>query len=327
MEKFNIQIDKRILKVRDLKVVFNTDEGTVRAVNGITFSLEKGETLGIVGESGSGKTVTALSILRILPQPQGKIISGEINFRGMDLLTLSESEMRKIRGRRISMIFQEPASALNPVLTIGEQISETIRTHFKVSRNESTERAIQALREVGFPSPEKGIHSYPHQLSGGMKQRAMIAIALSCNPEILIADEPTTALDVTIQAQIMDLLAKLREKMGMSMILITHDLGLVAENCQRIIIMYAGRIMEMASVSVLFSNPLHPYTKALLQSVPSLDGSRIIKPIPGMVPDPRKPPTGCPFHERCPEFIDICCQREPDLVEVEKDHFVACLNI
>lgn len=327
MERINISVDKRILKVRDLKVVFHTDDGIIRAVNGITFSLEKGETLGIVGESGSGKTVTALSILRILPQPQGKITSGEINFRGIDLLTLKESEMRKIRGRRISMVFQEPASALNPVLTIGEQISETVRAHFKVSRGESMERAIQVLKEVGFPSPEKGIHSYPHQLSGGMKQRAMIAIALSCSPEILIADEPTTALDVTIQAQIMELLRRLREKMGMSMILITHDLGLVAENCHRVIIMYAGRIMEMAPVSLIFSNPLHPYTKGLLQCMPSIDEGRTIKPISGMVPDPRRPIPGCPFHDRCPDFIDICSQREPDLVEVEKDHFVACLNI
>ena len=321
--------DQRVLEIRDLKTYFFTYEGVAKAVDGVTYQLAKGEPLGVVGESGCGKSVTALSILRLIPIPPGKIVGGEILFKGKNLIDLSEEEMRKIRGNRISMIFQEPMTSLNPVFTIGNQIQETIKLHQGLSKRESLEKAIEMLRLVNIPSPERCVNQYPHELSGGMRQRAMIAMSLACNPEILIADEPTTALDVTIQAQILDLLNKLKEELGMAIILITHNLGVIAETVNRVLVMYAGKIVEEAKTKTLFENPQHPYTRGLLKSIPRLGdkvrhGKVRLSEIPGVVPSLYEIPSGCKFSTRCPSVMDICKEKEPELKEIEKDHFSAC---
>ncbi len=321
--------DQRVLEIRDLKTYFFTYEGVAKAVDGVTYQLAKGEPLGVVGESGCGKSVTALSILRLIPIPPGKIVGGEILFKGKNLIDLPEEEMRKIRGNRISMIFQEPMTSLNPVFTIGNQIQETIKLHQGLSKRESLEKAIEMLRLVNIPSPERCVNQYPHELSGGMRQRAMIAMSLACNPEILIADEPTTALDVTIQAQILDLLNKLKEELGMDIILITHNLGVIAETVNRVLVMYAGKIVEEAKTKTLFENPQHPYTGGLLKSIPRLGdkvrhGKVRLSEIPGVVPSLYEIPSGCKFSTRCPSVMDICKEKEPELKEIEKGHFSAC---
>lgn len=321
--------DERILEVRNLKTYFYTYEGVAKAVDGVCCHLAKGEPLGVVGESGCGKSVTALSILRLVPVPPGKIVGGEILFKGKNLLEFTEDEMRKVRGNRISMIFQEPMTSLNPVFTVGDQIQETLRLHQGLSKKETLEKSIEMLRRVDISSPEKAVERYPHELSGGMRQRVMIAMALACNPEILIADEPTTALDVTIQAQILDLMIKLKEELGMAIILITHNLGVVAETSKRVLVMYAGKIVEEAETKSLFINPKHPYTRGLLKSIPIL-GDKIrrgkvrLREIPGVVPSPHELPSGCKFSTRCPSVMDICREKEPELKETEKGHFSSC---
>jgi oligopeptide/dipeptide ABC transporter ATP-binding protein len=317
-----------LLEVRDLHTSFQTSEGLIRAVNGVSFHLEEGETLGLVGESGCGKSVTSLSILRLIPQPPGRISGGPILFRGDDLLAKSEEEMRKIRGNSISMIFQEPMTSLNPVYTCGFQIMEAIRLHQRRSRSEARERAIEMLRVVGIPSPEQRVDEYPHQLSGGMRQRVMIAMALSCNPSLLIADEPSTALDVTIQAQILDLIGRLRHELGMSVLIITHDLGVVAEVADRVAVMYAGEVVEHASVEEIFARPLHPYTQGLLNSIPRLGKAmERLSVIPGTVPNPIEFPSGCAFHPRCPLADERCRNEGPPLSEQGGDHQVACWKV
>ncbi len=315
-----------LLSVEGLVTAFHTDEGIVRAVDGVSFDVADGGTLGIVGESGCGKSVTSLSIMQLLPVPPGKIEAGKILFEGKNLLELTDAEMRDLRGNHISMIFQEPMTSLNPVYTVGFQIMEAIRLHQKVSKSQARERAIEMLRLVGIPAPEQRIDEYPHQLSGGMRQRVMIAMALSCEPKLLIADEPTTALDVTIQAQILDLLERLRLEMGMSIILITHDLGVVAEFVDEIVVMYAGKVVERAETVALFDDPKHPYTRGLLASVPSYGDNaeqKRLPTIPGVVPDLRHLPEGCRFQDRCPDVVDRCRVEEPPLDEVD-GHRVAC---
>ncbi|NLY29012.1 MAG: ABC transporter ATP-binding protein [Firmicutes bacterium] len=316
---------EKLLEVRGLKTYFYTEDGVVPAVDGVDFVLNKGETLGIVGESGCGKSVTSLSIMRLIPDPPGKIVEGEILFEGSNLLEKTEAEMRNIRGNDISMIFQEPMTSLNPVFTIGDQIMEAIILHQRLNKAEARERAIEMLRLVGIPSPERRVDEYPHQLSGGMRQRVMIAMALSCNPKLLIADEPTTALDVTIQAQILDLMRKLRDEFGTAIMLITHDLGVVAELAERVVVMYAGKIVEKADVKLLFGNPLHPYTVGLLGSIPKLTEQQDrLQVIEGVVPHPAFMPKGCRFHPRCKEARDICKVEEPELMEHAPGHLVAC---
>ncbi|HCZ06371.1 MAG TPA: peptide ABC transporter ATP-binding protein [Thermotogae bacterium] len=316
-----------ILQVKDLRTYFYTEDGVVKAVDGVSFEVYEGETLGIVGESGCGKSVTSLSILRLLDE-KGRIESGEIIYKGKNLLELSESEMRKIRGNEIAMIFQEPMTALNPVYTIGDQIMEAIILHQGLSKDEARKLAIDMLRKVGIPEPEKRVDEYPHELSGGMRQRAMIAMALSCNPSILIADEPTTALDVTIQAQILELMQQLQKEYGMSIIMITHDLGVIAEMSDRVLVMYAGKVVEHASVRELFKNPKHPYTWGLMNSIPRLDIEyERLYAIPGTVPDALHFPEGCRFHTRCEFATDKCRSEEPPLVEVSPGHLSACWHI
>ena len=301
-----------VLKVEGLKTHFFTESGTVRAVDGVDLSVGSGETIGLVGEIGSGKSMTAHSIMRLVPSPPGKIISGKVFFRGIDLLTIDESEMRKIRGDGISMVFQEPMTSLNPVYTIGEQISEVFRYHRDMSRGEIKEKSIDILRQVEIPSPEQRYNDYPHQLSGGMRQRVMIAMALALSPSLIIADEPTTALDVTIQASILGLINKIKEEMKMSVILITHDLGIVAEVAERVSVMYAGVIIEESNVEEIFKHPLHPYTQALLKSLPSRNmGSDRLFTIPGNVPKLSDLPTGCRFHPRCEHVMERCLVDEP----------------
>ena len=304
-----------LLSVRNLVTEFRTDEGVLRAVDDVSFELPAGGTLGVVGESGCGKSVTSLSILRLI-QPPGRVASGQIVFEGRDLLALPERDMRAVRGARIAMIFQEPMSSLNPVYSVGEQIIESVVLHQKRSRADAWARAVELLALVGIPSPAERAHAYPHQLSGGMRQRVMIAMALACEPRLLIADEPTTALDVTIQAQILELLASLRKKLGMAVMLITHDLGVVAEFADEVVVMYAGRVVERASVRELFARPLHPYTRGLLRSVPSYgDNARAARlpTIPGVVPDLRRLPSGCRFRDRCDRAFDRCAAEEPAL--------------
>jgi len=314
-----------LLEVRNLHTVFDTDDGLVRAVNGVSFPVESGETLGVVGESGCGKSVTAFSIMRLIPSPPGRITEGEIRFRGRDLLSLSGEEMRRLRGNDISMIFQEPMTALNPVYTVGDQIGEAVRVHRRVGTREARLRSLEMLEQVGIPSPRQRLDEYPHQLSGGMRQRVMIAMALACRPALLLADEPTTALDVTIQAQILDLLQRLQEEMGMSIVLITHDLGVVAEVADRVAVMYGGRIVEQAPVRELFASPKHPYTIGLLDSIPrmSQDTERL-RVIPGTVPPPVALPPGCTFHPRCPFRYERCVSAEPELEDVAPSHRVRC---
>jgi peptide/nickel transport system ATP-binding protein len=313
-----------LLKITNLHTSFFTDAGEVKAVRGVSFSLDKGQTLGLVGESGCGKSVTALSIMRLVSFP-GRIMQGEIIYNGKNLLALSEDEMRKIRGAEIAMVFQEPMTSLNPVLTIGNQISEAITLHQSLHKSEVMEKTIDALRLVGIPSPEKRIKDYPHQMSGGMRQRAMIAMALSCNPSILIADEPTTALDVTIQAQILELIQGLQKQLDMAMILITHDLGVVAETVDNVAVMYAGRIVEYTDTKTLFVEPMHPYTIGLLNSLPTMEKEGVaLKTIPGAVPGLLNLPAGCTFYDRCSKADTVCTEHEPELVEAKKGHFVAC---
>ena len=316
---------KTLLEVKNLKTHFFTHEGAVKAVDGISFKINQGETLGIVGESGSGKSVAALSIMKLIPQPPGEIINGEVYFEGQDLIKLDDKRIRKIRGKKISMIFQEPMTSLDPVFTIGHEIIETIQLHQGLSKIEARERAIDILKVVGMPDVEKRINNYPHELSGGMRQRVMIAMALSCNPTLLIADEPTTALDVTIQAQILRLINDLKDKFGASVMLITHDLGVIAEMCDYVAVMYAGHIVEYTDVYTLFNHPLHPYTKGLSKSIPRLDVEvEHLEVIPGIVPNLLNPPSGCPFHPRCDYCWDKCIEEIPELIEIEESHLVKC---
>jgi len=320
-------VSPELLTIRNLSTYFFTHDGVVKAVDGVSLSLNEGDTLGLVGESGCGKSVTALSILRLIPQPPGKIVSGEICFMGRNLLELREAEMRKIRGNKISMIFQDPSASLNPSFRVGDQIREAIHLHQDVSKKEATRKTIEMLRLVGIPSPEIRVKDYPHQMSGGMRQRVMIAMALSCNPKLMIADEPTTALDVTIQAQILDLMNKLKAEVRTSILLITHDLGVIAENAHYVAVMYAGRVVEYADVETLFDNPRHPYTVGLMASLPTSELARARKRlnvIPGTVPSLIDLPPGCRFSDRCDRAFDVCREQEPSLKEVGPHHQVRC---
>lgn len=317
-----------LLDVIGLKTCFYGNDGVVPAVNGVSFSISRGQTLGIVGESGCGKSVTALSVMRLVPFPPGRIVAGEIVFDGEDILRKSQAEMRRIRGNSISMIFQEPMTSLNPVFTVGEQISESIMLHERLGRQEARDRAIEMLHRVGIPSPETRVDEYPHQMSGGMRQRVMIAMALSCDPKLLIADEPTTALDVTIQAQILRLMLRLKEDLGTAIMLITHDLGVIAQTADKVAVMYAGRIVEMAEVATLFRSPCHPYTIGLLGSIPLLNESRDrLHTIPGAVPNLMELPPGCRFHPRCDAAKDICRESDPPLVDLDSGHWACCWKV
>ncbi|MBT4493203.1 MAG: ABC transporter ATP-binding protein [Gammaproteobacteria bacterium] len=317
-----------LLEVNNLVTEFDTDEGRVRAVDDISFTAETGKTLGIVGESGCGKSVTALSIMRLLPQPMGQVVSGTVNFDGRDLAHLTLPEMEKIRGARIGMVFQEPMTALNPVHTIGRQITEVLLLHKNITAQEATREGVEILDKVGIPSPDVRMSEYPHQLSGGMRQRVVIAIALACSPDLLIADEPTTALDVTIQAQILELIKNLQADMGMSVILITHDLGVIAETCDDVVVMYAGKIAETGSVFDIFDRPSHPYTKGLLSSIPTLETvpKSKLSVIEGMVPGLMDLPKGCRFENRCTYRTDFCQDSPPKLETVADHHHVSCLR-
>jgi len=319
--------EKLLLEIKDLKTHFFTEDGVVKAVDGVDFEVYQGETLGIVGESGCGKSVTAFSILRLLDYP-GKTVGGEVIFKGENLLKKTEDEMRGIRGKEIAIIFQEPMTALNPVLTVGFQISEALMMHFKMSKEEAIEKSVELLKKVEIPMPEERANEYPHQLSGGMRQRAMIAMAMSCDPILLIADEPTTALDVTIQAQILDLMMALLREFNGSLIMITHDLGVIAEIADRIAIMYAGKVVEYADKKTIFHNPLHPYTLGLLTSIPRLDVEmKRLDVIPGIVPNPLHFPSGCKFNPRCRFATDRCKKEEPSLIKIEEGHLVRCWNV
>jgi len=328
--------DKRLVEVSDLKVHFFTDDGVVKAVDGVSFHIDKGETLAVVGESGSGKSVTSLAMMRLIPNPPGKIVSGTMLFRGKDgkvkdLVKEDEASMRKIRGNDIAMIFQEPMTSLNPVYTVGDQISEAIVLHQHKSQKDALEQAADMLDLVGIPEPKKRLSNYPHQMSGGMRQRVMIAMALSCNPSLLIADEPTTALDVTIQAQILELMKKLQREIGMSILFITHNLGVVAEMADRVVVMYAGQAVEEADVTPTFKTPLHPYTMGLLNSVPRLDlaaeHKMRLEAIPGNVPNPLRLPTGCAFHPRCKYMQEGRCTTDiPPLEDTGSGHMVRCVR-
>jgi oligopeptide/dipeptide ABC transporter ATP-binding protein len=326
-------MSEKLLEVKNLQTSFFTERGEVKAVDHINFDLYKGKTLGIVGESGCGKSVTSLSIMRLIPSPPGKIVGGEILYKGQDLLKLNMEQMRKIRGNEISMIFQEPMTSLNPVFTIGNQLVEAIRLHQDLSSSAARDKAVEMLKLVGIPAPDKRVKDYPHQLSGGMRQRVMIAMALSCNPQILIADEPTTALDVTIQAQILDLLRDLQQKVGLAIMLITHDLGVVAEMAHEVVVMYAGTVVERAPVHELFASPKHPYTQGLLNSIPVLnrDPSGKVKksrlePIPGIVPNLLDLPMGCRFQERCKFVTAECRGVEPELRTLSPNHSARCVH-
>lgn len=319
-------MNNHLLEIKELKTYFRLKDRTAKAVDGVSFSINQGEILGIIGESGSGKSVTALSIMQLIQSPPGEIAAGEIIFNNRDLLAMSAKEMRKIRGNDISMIFQEPMTSLNPVFTVGDQISETIRQHQPVGRKKAKAMAVELLGSVGVPSPERRIDDYPHRLSGGLRQRVMIAQALSCRPKLLIADEPTTALDVTIQAQILDLLREIRNELGMGIAFITHDLAVVSEIADTVAVMYAGQIVEYGTTAAVIDNPLHPYTRALYQSVPHIDDdlARDLYTIPGSVPSPVNFPAGCRFHPRCSCAVDDCSVNMPKLLPVAKGHTVRC---
>lgn len=316
---------KQILQVNNLKTSFFTSDGVVTAVDGVSFSIREGETLAIVGESGCGKSVTSLSIMGLIPWPPGKILHGQIFLDGGDLLLKSEEEMQKVRGNKISMIFQEPMTSLNPVLSVGFQIMEALELHQGLSTGDAMKKAVEMLRLVGIPEPERRVAEYPHQMSGGMRQRVMIAMALACNPRLLIADEPTTALDVTIQAQILDLMGRLQQDMGTAILLITHDMGVVAEMAERVIVMYAGQFVEEGDVESIFDHPLHPYTSGLLSSIPRVDvDSERLHVIPGAVPSPFEFPSGCRFHPRCNQSIQRCRDEEPQLFQIGPGRKVRC---
>ncbi len=319
----------RLLTVTNLKTYFFTDEGVIRAVDGVSLHIDKGETMGVVGESGCGKSVTALSIMRLIPQPPGRIVEGEIRYNGRNLLELPPAQMRKVRGKEISMIFQEPMTSLNPVFTCGEQIAEALRLHEGLGRRDAMDKTVEMLKMVRMANPERRVKEYPHQLSGGMRQRVMIAMALSCNPKLLIADEPTTALDVTIQAQILELLNELKSRLGMAVMLITHDMGVIAETAQRVVVMYAALVAEEAAVGELFKEPLHPYTQGLLRSIPRIDlaatQKRRLETIQGVVPTIKGDvPPGCRFAPRCPYVKGVCTEKDPVLKEIKPGHKVAC---
>jgi oligopeptide/dipeptide ABC transporter ATP-binding protein len=316
-----------LLEIRSLTTWFFTEDGVVRAVEDVSLEIFPGEIVSLVGESGCGKSVTGLSLLRLIPMPPGKILKGEILFEGRDLLGLEEREMEKVRGNDISMIFQEPMTSLNPVFTIGDQIMEALQLHQNLDKKEARKKAIEMLDRVRIPSPEVRIDSYPHQLSGGMRQRAMIAMALSCQPKLLIADEPTTALDVTIQAQVLRLLKEIQREMGMAVMLITHDLGVVSEIADRVAVMYAGRIVESGPIEAMFGEMRHPYTRGLLESIPQLEEKKKrLNAIPGQVPNPMNLPGGCKFHPRCHLMIDDCKKEEPPLFQVNDNHFSRCIR-
>jgi peptide/nickel transport system ATP-binding protein len=318
-----------LLAIRGLKTYFSTDDGMVRAVDGVDIAIGRGETVGVVGESGCGKTVTAMSVLKLIPMPPGKIVEGEILWRGRDLVPLARDAMNEIRGKEIAIVFQEPMTSLNPVYPIGEQIAEVVRLHEGLGKRAALERTVEMLRLVHIPNPERRVHDYPHQFSGGMRQRVMIAMALSCNPKLLIADEPTTALDVTIQAQILELLQELKSRLGMAVMLITHAMGVVAETAQRVVVMYAGKVIEEAPVEILFARPRHPYTQGLIRSIPRLDMAAErktrLEAIAGVVPSLLEPPPGCRFAPRCRYAMRICVEGPPRLREVEPGHKVACV--
>jgi len=322
-------VAEALLDIRGLKTHFKTDGGMVRAVDGVDLTIARGETLSVVGESGCGKTVTAMTVLKLIAMPPGKIVAGEILWKGRDLVPLGAGEMQQIRSREIAIVFQEPMTSLNPVYTVGDQIAEVIRLHQGLGRREAIDKAIEMLRLVHVPAPERRVSDYPHQLSGGMRQRVMIAMALACSPELLIADEPTTALDVTIQAQILDLLGEMKERFGMAIMLITHAMGVVAEVAQRVAVMYAGRVVEEASVEELFAHPLHPYTQGLIRSIPRLDKTsrkkRRLEAISGTVPSLLDPPPGCRFAPRCGFAMPACTAAMPELRAVDGDHKVACI--
>lgn len=324
-----INVGEFILEVKNLKTQFFTYAGTVKAVDEISFSLSNGEMLGIVGESGCGKTVLIRSILKLIPDPPGRIVDGKILFKGNNLINFTEEQLRRIRGNQIAMIFQEPMTALNPVFTIGEQLSEVFRLHQKYNKKDALDKSVDILKLVGISSPEIRIKDYPFQMSGGMRQRVVIAMALACMPNIILADEPSTALDVTIQAQILDLIRELHKELNTSMILITHDLGVIAELVQRVLVMYTGKIVEEASTENLFESPLHPYTEGLKSSIPSLDleqnkDTGLLKEMSGTVPDLICLPKGCTFSSRCPKVMSICKQEAPQLIEARPDHYVRC---
>lgn len=318
-------MNEKLLEIKNLTIEYHADDKIVHAVRNLDLDIGYGETLGFVGETGAGKTTTALGIMRILPDPPAKIISGQVLYKGEDLIAKSAKSMRKIRGKEIAMIFQDPMTSLDPVITVGKQIEEMIKLHESISKEEVNKKTEKMLEMVGIE--KERINDYPHQFSGGMKQRVVIAIALSCNPSLLIADEPTTALDVTIQAQVLELMKDLKKKYNMSMIMITHDLGIVAETCDKVAIMYAGNIVEYGSVNDIYLNPKHPYTLALFGSIPSIDSDQDeLKVISGLMPDPTNIPPGCPFHPRCEEAIEECSNVEPENIEVEQGHFVRCLK-
>jgi oligopeptide/dipeptide ABC transporter ATP-binding protein len=320
--------DDILLRIEDLHTYFYTDDGVAKAVDGVDLPIGRGQTLGLVGESGCGKSVTALSIMRLIQQPPGRIVKGKILFDGKDLVRLSNAEMRQIRGNRISMIFQDPMTSLNPVFRVSSQIVDVIRLHQGVAKRRALDRAVEMLRKVGIADPERRIQEYPYQMSGGIRQRVMIAIALSCDPELMIADEPTTALDVTIQAQVLNLMNKLRQDTGASILLITHDLGVIAEMAQSVAVMYAGRIVEYADAAELFSNPKHPYTLGLMDSIPKMDvpvaEDKMLKAIPGVVPSLLDLPENCHFRQRCSQVSDMCQQKDPPLLELRSGHLVRC---
>jgi len=321
--------NNNLLEIKDLRTYFYVRGHVAKAVDNLSLTIKSGETLGLVGESGCGKSVTAHSIIRLIPDPPGKIESGEILFDGKKLLELSEFQMRKIRGNRISMIFQEPMTSLNPVFPVGDQVGEVIRLHQKLSRSATRERVIEVFQHVGIPAAETRISDYPHQMSGGMRQRVMIAMALACNPKLMIADEPTTALDVTIQAQILDLMNKLKTETGASILFITHDLGVIAEMAQTVAVMYAGKVMEYTDVQTLYANPKNPYTIGLLQSIPVLgrkNKEERLKTISGVVPSLLNLPTGCLYNDRCPDVFNDCHQVQPEMYQVANNHFVRCLK-
>jgi len=318
-------MEEYLLEINDLAVEYHTDDGVIYAVNNVDLSVKKGETVGIVGETGAGKTTIAKSVLRVLPGLQAKIVSGGIKFKGEDMLSLSERQMRKIRGNKIAMIFQDPMTALNPIETVGFQIAEAISQHNKISRAEAQKRACDMLELVGIPMDR--FPEYPHQFSGGMKQRVVIAMALACDPDLLLADEPTTALDVTIQAQVLDMMRSLKERLDTSVVLITHDLGVVADFCDSVAVVYAGEVVERGTVEHIFRSPSHPYTLGLFGSLPKLDSTeRRLKPVKGLMLDPTKQPDGCRFYERCPDAIEECGKKPPGVVEVSSGHMVRCIK-